>query len=40
MYSKVNTLNNTELYTWKMLREYILKVFTTHQKKKKKMVNI
>lgn len=32
MYSKVNTVNSTELYTWKMLREYIWKLFTTHTK--------
>lgn len=34
MYSMVTTANNTVLYTWKLLRKYILSVLTTHKQKK------
>ena len=35
MYSMENIVNNTVLYTWKLLRENILKVLITNKKKKK-----
>ena len=33
-YSRVTIVNNTVLYTWKMLREQILEVLTKHTYKK------
>ena len=34
MYSMETIVNNTVLYTWKLLRENILKVLITNKKKK------
>ena len=30
--SKINTVNNTVLYVWKLLKEYILNVLSTRKK--------